>query len=95
MIRPMSDEFHDYRGFAGQISGGVWAPGDEVVVLPSGKRTTVASIETFDGELASAHFPQSVTMRLADNVDVARGDMLADPAAQPLVARELGRPSAG
>ena len=89
VIRPMSDEFHDYRGFAGQISGGVWAPGDEVVVLPSGKRTTVASIETFDGALASAHFPQSVTMRLADNVDVARGDMLADPAAPPLVAREL------
>jgi sulfate adenylyltransferase large subunit len=89
VIRPMSDEFHDYRGFAGQIAGGVWAAGDEVVVLPSGKRTTVASIDTLDGELASAHFPQSVTIRLADNVDVARGDMLADPAAPPVVAREL------
>ena len=89
VIRPMSDEHHDYRGFAGQVAGGVWAPGDEVVVLPSGLRTTVASIATLDGELASAHFPQSVTVRLADNVDVARGDLLADPAAPPVVAREL------
>jgi sulfate adenylyltransferase large subunit len=82
-------EHHDYRGYAGQVAGGVWAPGDDVVVLPSGLRTTVASIDTLDGELASAHFPQSVTVRLADNVDVARGDMLADPAAPPVVAREL------
>ena len=89
VIRPMTDAHHDYRGYAGQVAGGVWAPGDELVVLPSGLRSTVASIDTLDGELAQAHFPRSVTLRLTDNIDIARGDMLADPAAPPVVAREL------
>ena len=89
VVRPMSDEHHDYRGYAGQVAGGVWCPGDEVVVLPSGLRTTVAGIDTLDGPLEAAHYPQSVTIRLAENIDVARGDMLADPDAPPAVAREL------
>jgi sulfate adenylyltransferase large subunit len=89
VIRPMAEEHHDYRGYAGQISSGTWSPGDEVVVLPSGLRTRVAAIETLDGELELAVPPQSVTIRLEDDVDVSRGDMLADPDRPPVVAREL------
>ena len=89
VIRPMSDEHHDYRGYAGQVAGGEWRAGDEVVVLPSGLRTTVASVETHDRQLEVAVQGQSVVVRLADDVDVARGDMLADPADPPVAAREL------
>ncbi len=89
VIRPMSHEHHDYRGYAGEIAGGVWRAGDEVVVLPSGRRSRVAAVETFDGPLEAAIPPQSVTIRLEDDVDVARGDMLADPERPPIVARQL------
>jgi sulfate adenylyltransferase large subunit len=89
VVRPMAEEFHDFRGYAGQVAGGVWRAGDDVVVLPSGLRTRVASVETLDGELESAAPPQSVTIRLEDDVDVSRGDMLADPERPPQVAREL------
>ena len=89
MIRPISDEHHDYRGYAGQVAGGVWQAGDEVVVLPSGRRSTVSSVETADAPLDLAIPGQSITMRLADDVDVSRGDMLADPEQAPTVAREL------
>jgi sulfate adenylyltransferase large subunit len=89
VIRPMSDEHHDYRGYAGEVAGGVWRAGDEVVVLPSGRRTRVAAVETYEGELEAAIPGQSVTIRLEDNLDVARGDMLADPERPPIVAREL------
>ena len=89
VIRPISDEHHDYRGYAGQVAGGVWQAGDEVVVLPSGRRSTVSSVETADAPLDLAIPGQSITMRLADDVDVSRGDMLADPEQAPTVAREL------
>jgi bifunctional enzyme CysN/CysC/sulfate adenylyltransferase subunit 1 len=89
VIRPMSDEHHDYRGYAGQVAGGVWRAGDEVAVLPSGLRSRVAAVETADGRLEAALPPQSVTIRLEDDVDVSRGDMLADPERLPAVATEL------
>ncbi|MGZ4388109.1 MAG: sulfate adenylyltransferase subunit 1 [Gaiellaceae bacterium] len=89
VIRPMKDEFHDYRGYGGQVAGGVWRAGDEVVVLPSGRRSRVAAVETADGPLDEAAPPQSVTIRLEDDLDVGRGDMLADPERPPAVAREL------
>ncbi len=89
VIRPQSDSHHDYRGYAGQVAGGVWSAGDEVVVLPAGLRTRVEAVETIDGPLDSAVPPMAVTIRLADDVDVSRGDMLADPADPPVVAREL------
>jgi sulfate adenylyltransferase large subunit len=89
VIRPMADEHHDYRGYAGQIAGGVWRAGDEVVVLPSGLRSRVAAVETLDGPLDEAAAPQSVTIRLEDDVDVSRGDVLADPDRPPTIAREL------
>jgi bifunctional enzyme CysN/CysC/sulfate adenylyltransferase subunit 1 len=89
VIRPMKDEFHDYRGYAGQVASGTWRAGDEVVVLPSGRRTRVAAVETADGPLDAATPPMSVTIRLEDDIDVGRGDMLADPERPPAVAREL------
>jgi sulfate adenylyltransferase large subunit len=89
VIRPISDEHHDYRGYAGQVAGGVWRPGDDVVVLPSGRRTKVAAVESSDGALDAAVPGMSITIRLEDDLDVSRGDMLADPAAAPVVAREL------
>jgi sulfate adenylyltransferase large subunit len=89
VIRPMSDEHHDYRGYAGTVAGGVWAAGDEVVVLPAGLRTRVEAVETADGPLGEAVPPQSVTIRLADDVDVSRGNLLADPDRPPIVTREL------
>jgi sulfate adenylyltransferase large subunit len=77
VVRPKSDEFHDYRGYAGQVAGGVLKPGDEVVVLPSGMTSTISKIDLFDKEIAEAFPPMSVTVSLADDVDVSRGDMIA------------------
>jgi sulfate adenylyltransferase subunit 1 (EFTu-like GTPase family) len=89
VIRPMAEEHHDYRGYAGQVAGGEWRAGDPVVVLPSGARSTVAAVDTAGGELEQAIPGQSVTILLADDVDVSRGDMLADPERPPVVAREV------
>jgi bifunctional enzyme CysN/CysC len=89
VIRPQSVEHHDYRGYAGQVAGGVLRAGDEVVVLPSGRRTRVAAVETPDGELGEAFPPMSATVRLADDLDVGRGDMLCRPGDAPAPSREL------
>jgi sulfate adenylyltransferase subunit 1 (EFTu-like GTPase family) len=89
VVRPMADEHHDYRGYAGQVASGTWRAGDEVVVLPSGLRSTVAAVDTSDGPLDEAVPGQSVTILLEDDVDVSRGDLLADPARPPAVAREV------
>ncbi|MFZ0386971.1 MAG: GTP-binding protein, partial [Solirubrobacteraceae bacterium] len=89
VIRPMSDEHHDYRGYGGQIAGGVLTPGSEVVVLPNGRSTTIAAIDTFGGELDSAFPTMSVALRLADEIDVSRGDMIVSPEDQPVASREL------
>ncbi|HZT45634.1 MAG TPA: GTP-binding protein [Gaiellaceae bacterium] len=89
VIRPMSGEHHDYRGYAGSVAGGVWRAGDEVLVLPSGRRSRVEAVETADGPLDEAVPPQSVTIRLSDDLDVSRGDMLAAPEHAPTVAREV------
>ncbi|MHA4850618.1 MULTISPECIES: sulfate adenylyltransferase subunit 1 [unclassified Rhodococcus (in: high G+C Gram-positive bacteria)] len=83
VIRPRTPEFPDYRGYAGQVAAGAVEPGDEVVILPSGVRTTVTRIDTADGELDSAHAGRSVTLVLADDVDVSRGDVIASPADAP------------
>jgi sulfate adenylyltransferase subunit 1 len=83
VIRPRTPEYPDYRGYAGQISAGVVSKGDEVVVLPSGTRTTVERIDTPDGELDSAQPGRSVTLILADDVDVSRGDVIAAAADAP------------
>jgi bifunctional enzyme CysN/CysC len=89
VIRPMADEFHDYRGYAGQVASGVIKVGDEVVVQPAGTRTRVAAIETIDGPLEEAFPPLSVTVRLEDDVDVSRGDMICRAHNHPTPTREL------
>jgi sulfate adenylyltransferase subunit 1 len=80
---------HDYRGYAGQVAAGTVAPGDEVVVLPGGARTTVAAVDTADGPLDSAGAGRSVTVRLAGDIDISRGDLLAAAGAAPRVTNEL------
>ena len=89
VIRPMSDEHHDHRSYAGQVAGGVVHPGDEVVVLPSGRETRVAAIDTEDGELDEAFPPLSVALRLEDDLDVSRGDMIVHAGDEPAGVREL------
>jgi sulfate adenylyltransferase subunit 1 len=82
-------DLHDYRGYAGRVAAGTVAPGDEVVVLPAGHRTTVAAVETADGPLDAAGAGRSVTVRLADDLDVSRGDLIAAADAPPRMATEL------
>jgi bifunctional enzyme CysN/CysC len=89
VIRPNREEHHDYRGYAGTMAGGVLRPGDEVLVLPSGQRTRVVSIETFDGAVPTAFPAMSVTVRVADELDISRGEMLVEPDDPPAAAREL------
>jgi bifunctional enzyme CysN/CysC len=89
VIRPMADEHHDYRGYAGRVASGIWRAGDEVVVLPSGLRSRVASVDAAGEVLEDALPGQSVTIRLEDDVDVSRGDLLADPEQPPVTAREV------
>jgi bifunctional enzyme CysN/CysC len=89
VIRPQSTVVRDFRGYAGQVSGGVLKPGDEVMVLPSGFTTRIASISTADGEVDEAFPPMSVTVRLADELDVSRGDMICRPHNAPAVAQDI------
>ena len=86
VIRPQSAAYPDYRGYAGQVAGGVLKPGDEVIVLPSGLQSTIAGIDTADGPVDEAYPPMSVTVRLTDDIDVSRGDMICRPA-QPAAGR--------
>ena len=79
VIRPHSDRWHDFRGFAGRIAGGVFKPGDGVRVLPSGFDTRIKAIHTMDGELEEAFTPMSATITLEDEIDVSRGDMIVKP----------------
>jgi bifunctional enzyme CysN/CysC len=89
VIRPMTDEHHDYRGYAGQVASGVLRPGDDVTVLPSGRHTRIAAIDTLEGRLDEAFPPQSVTVLLEDDIDVSRGDMLVGAGERPRAARML------
>jgi sulfate adenylyltransferase subunit 1 (EFTu-like GTPase family) len=89
VIRPMSNERPDYRGYAGTVASGTLRVGDEVVVLPSGRHTTVAGIDTADGELDSAVARQAVTVRLAEELDVSRGDAICSAAEPPQVVSVL------
>lgn len=89
VIRPYSDEYHDYRGYAGRIVGGVYKKGDEVTLLPSGFTSRIKSINTFDGEVEEAFAPMSVTINLEDDYDLSRGDMIARTNNQPEVAQDI------
>jgi sulfate adenylyltransferase large subunit len=91
VIRPQSNDanHHDYRGYAGVVAGGVLKPGDDVVILPSGLTTKIERIDTFDGPVEAAYAPMSVTVHLADDIDVSRGDMICRPNNQPVVGQDL------
>ena len=89
VVRPKSDEFHDYRGYAGRVAGGVLKPGDDVLVLPSGMTSKIAGIDMFDKEIDEAFPPMSVTVRLDDDVDVSRGDMICRPQNAPKPSQDI------
>ncbi len=89
VIRPQSDAWHDYRGYAGQVCGGVLKKGDEVMVLPSGFTSRIAAVETADGEVPEAFAPMSVTIRLEDEIDISRGDMICRPNNRPQVTQDV------
>jgi bifunctional enzyme CysN/CysC/sulfate adenylyltransferase subunit 1 len=89
VIRPKSDDYHDYRGYAGRVAGGVLKPGDDVLVLPSGMPSKIASIDLFDTELDEAFPPMSVTVRLEDDIDVSRGDMICRPQNAPKPSQDI------
>ncbi len=89
VVRPQSASNRDYRGYAGRVLGGIFRPGDQVTVLPSGLTTTVTGIDTADGPLEEAFPSMSVVLRLADDLDVSRGDMLCRPHNHPTVGQDL------
>ena len=89
VIRPKSEQFPDYRGYAGRIAGGVFKPGDEVAILPSGFTTKIKSIDTMGGELEEAYAPMSVSMTLEDDIDVSRGDMIVRENNQSKVEQDV------
>jgi bifunctional enzyme CysN/CysC len=89
VIRPHSNRFPDYRGYAGKIAGGVMRIGDEVVVLPGGLPSRIASIESASGPVNEAFAPMSVVVRLEDDIDISRGDMICRPHNQPKVSQDI------
>ena len=89
VIRPRSDEHHDFRGYAGTISGGVFKPGDEVTVLPSGFASTIVAIDGPQGPVDESFAPMSVVIRLADDLDIGRGDMICRPNNQPTIGQDI------
>jgi len=89
VIRPPSSSVADYRAYAGQVAGGVMRPGDDVIVLPGGQRSTIAGIDTFDGAVEEAFPPMSVALRLADDIDVGRGSTIVRTQNQPTVSNRF------
>ena len=89
VIRPHSDKFHDYRGFSGRIEGGVFKPGDEVISLPSGFKSTIKSIHNHEEEISEAFAPMSVSMTLNDEIDASRGDMIVKPTNMPEQGQDI------
>ena len=89
VIRPQSDEWHDFRGFSGRVAGGVFKPGDAVTVLPSGFQSRIKEIHTADGPLEEAYSPLSVTLLLEDEIDTSRGDMIVKANNPPQVGQDI------
>jgi sulfate adenylyltransferase subunit 1 len=89
VIRPYNDEYHDYRGYAGRIAGGVFKKGDKVMLLPSGFTSKIDKIVTYDGELEEAYPPMSVTLLLEDDLDLSRGDMIVRENNHPTITQDL------
>jgi sulfate adenylyltransferase subunit 1 len=89
VIRPQSEGYHDYRGYAGRVAGGTFKPGDEVMVLPAGFSSKIKSIDLLNEELTEAHSPMSVTITLEDDIDISRGDMIVRPKNQPRSSQDI------
>ncbi len=89
VIRPMSDEFHDYRGYAGRVAGGVFSPGDKVTVLPSMLKSTIKSIDVYKTHADRVYAPMSVTISLDDDIDISRGDMLVKEDNLPRITQDI------
>ncbi|GAB5524326.1 MAG: GTP-binding protein [Roseivirga sp.] len=89
VIRPKQDEYHDFRGYAGRVAGGVFRKGDEVAVLPSGFTSKIEGIHTMTGEVEEAFAPMSVAITLEDDIDIGRGDMIVRTQNRPDVSQEV------
>ena len=89
VVRPMMDKYHDFRGYAGRIDGGIFRKGDRVMVLPSGLSSTIASINLFEEKLEEAFPPMSVTFTLADDLDISRGDMIVKAQSLPQTSQDI------
>ena len=89
VIRPQSADYPDYRGYSGRIEGGVFKSGDEITILPSGLKSKIKSIDTFEGEVKEAFSPMSVCMTLKDDIDISRGDMIVRENNKPTIAQEF------
>lgn len=89
IIRPHKDEYHDYRGYAGRVAGGIFRKGDKVKILPSGFTSEITSIDTYNGELDKAFPPMSVTLNLKDDIDIGRGDMIVLDNKEPEVSQDV------
>ena len=89
IIRPQTEALHDYRGFSGRIVSGTFKKGEEVVIHPSGIKSRITEIETFDGKYNEAFAPMSVTIHLQDNIDISRGDLISPASAQPQLNNEI------
>jgi sulfate adenylyltransferase subunit 1 len=89
VVRPMTEEFHDYRGYAGRVDGGILRKGDKVMVLPSGLTSTISSIDLFGKQLEEAFPPMSVTISLADDLDISRGDMIVKAQSLPQTSQDV------
>tara|TARA_R100000306_G_scaffold12158_9_gene14315 strand:+ start:8871 stop:10127 length:1257 start_codon:yes stop_codon:yes gene_type:complete len=89
VLRPQSEGFIDYRGYAGRVASGIFRPNDEVAVMPSGFTSRIKSIDTFDGELKEAFAPMSISITLEDDIDVSRGDMIVKVNNKPEAEQEF------
>jgi sulfate adenylyltransferase subunit 1 len=89
VIRPHAVEYHDYRGYAGRVAGGIFRPGDNITVLPAGLSSKIRSIDTYSGPVEEAFAPMSVSITLEDDIDVSRGDMIVKDESLPETAQDL------
>jgi sulfate adenylyltransferase subunit 1 len=89
VLRPQTEEYREYRGYAGQIGSGIFRKGDEVTILPSGFTSKIKSIDTYDGELETAFTPMSIAMQLEDDIDISRGDMIVKSNNQPECIQDI------
>jgi sulfate adenylyltransferase subunit 1 len=89
VIRPHSDQYHDFRGYAGRVAGGVFKPGDEVMVQPSGFTTKIKAIHSSDGDMGEAFAPLSCTITLEDEIDISRGDMIVKSNSPPEKGQDI------